>query len=188
MVLPMRTLWNTVLLGACAAAAVIESPAQALAAIGFDAPDAEAYLTWDECAWVDFALYVLERPVVAVDVQQCEWLDFALYVLEIDVNRGFLIDGPESLLVIEASASGESPHSPPSSELESLALASHAPAGMLPSSSVHSGGPSAGGWGLASELPITPQNSPGVALSPESRAVLPAGPVFRWFRPPREWL
>lgn len=159
----MRTLWSAVLLGTCAAAAVIGSPAQARAAIGFDGPGTEAYLEWDECAW----------------------LEFTLYVLEIDVNPGILFDGPEPLLVIEMPASGESPHSPPSSELESLV--SHTPAGMLPSPSVHSGGPLAGGWVLANELPITPQDSPGVDLSPESRAVLPAGPVFRWFRPPRVW-
>jgi hypothetical protein len=94
---------------------------------------------------------------------------------------------PDSLLVIDATSGGEPIRTPsPSDEIDGSF--GHCPVGMLPSSSSLSqvGGSGVGGAAV-SNVKNMPCDSLRATLSPESRTVLPAGPVFRWFRPPRNW-
>ncbi len=91
-------------------------------------------------------------------------------------------------LAIEMPSSGDFVDDPVHQVVHPLFLSS--PAGMLPSSSSLSQvtGSGIGGATAENELEVPPADSLLATLSPESRTVLPTGPVFRWFRPPRSWL
>lgn len=60
-------------------------------------------------------------------------------------------------------------------------------AGMSPSpaTSLAPAGGSSGGFAVPSELVIPPPAALQASLPPEARTILPAGPPWRWFRPPR---
>lgn len=90
-----------------------------------------------------------------------------------------------SLLVIDAPVDADPGSDRLPHQIERLLSGS--PAGMLPSPSSLSqvGGAGVNGAAVASAIESVPQDSLRATLSPESRTVLPAGPVFRWFRPPR---
>ncbi len=61
------------------------------------------------------------------------------------------------------------------------------PAGMSPSPSspLAQAGGSSGGFAGPSELVIPPPSALQASLPPEARTILPTGPPYRWFRPPR---
>ena len=62
-------------------------------------------------------------------------------------------------------------------------------AGMSPSppNSLSQTGGSCGGFAVASELVVPPPAAIQATLAPEARAILPTGPPWRWFRPPKAY-
>lgn len=108
-----------------------------------------------------------------------------LEALVLDSSFTESLDAACSLLVIDASSGGD----PGSDRLPQQVerFLSNTPTGMLPlpSSLSQVGGAGAGGAALESVIEAISYDSLQATLSPESRTVLPAGPVFRWFRPPR---
>lgn len=67
--------------------------------------------------------------------------------------------------------------------------AAHSPQGMspLPASLSQFGGSGAGA-AIASDRSVPQRDVLRAALAPELKLILPCGPVYRWFRPPRVWL
>ena len=104
-------------------------------------------------------------------------------VLEHEVSESF--EAACSLLLIDASIDSDPGSDPPPYQIEKIR--SESPAGMSPSPSslFQVGGAGAGGAAVDTGIECIRRDSLQATLSPESRSVLPAGPVFRWFRPPR---
>lgn len=104
-------------------------------------------------------------------------------VLDSDFSRS--CSASCSLLVIDVPVDADPGAEPLPHQIERLLSGS--PVGMLPSPSSLSqvGGAGVNGAAVAGAVESVPQDSLRATLSPESRTILPAGPVFRWFRPPR---
>ncbi len=62
-------------------------------------------------------------------------------------------------------------------------------AGMSPSppNSLSQTGGSCGGFAVAGELVVPPPAAIQATLAPEAGAILPTGPPWRWFRPPKAY-
>jgi len=111
-------------------------------------------------------------------------LSFGMRVVEADASSSSG-DVGTSLAIEGARETGPAGPSPAEVQIS----ASNVPRGMLPSSaSLSQVGSGVGGAAVEREIEILPHDSLRAILTPESRTVLPTGPVFRWFRPPRVWL
>ncbi|NLX56943.1 MAG: hypothetical protein GXY58_17695 [Planctomycetaceae bacterium] len=68
--------------------------------------------------------------------------------------------------------------------------AAHSPQGMspLPASFPQFGGSGVGGVAIMCDREVPQRDAFQATLAPELKLILPSGPVYRWFRPPRVWL
>lgn len=81
-------------------------------------------------------------------------------------------------------ASSGPPENPNEPEVESVSSPLPGATALPPSAT--SIASSAGGWALASPGEILPASTLQVPLAGEGKIVLPAGPPYRWFRPPKK--
>jgi hypothetical protein len=130
------------------------------------------------------SVVICERGV-SVTQESVAWLEMQRVGSGIEISSNSI----NQLLIIEVHSGCQPDRSPSPLEAWQL-LSSRCPQGMLPSTTSTSQVSGSGVSGVAAKrgVDILPHDSLRATLSPESRTGFPTSPVFRWSRPPRNWL